>query len=333
MAEVIVLEHPSSAYLSKSIQEELTDLGIIVTHVDIERSSFPNGEKYYRLDVDSSFSLLGKTALYIAAITNDDEILDIFRVGTALTQFGIKRRVFVIPFLAYLSRDRASQFGEVVTAKSNIQMLGMIGAATEGNVFVFLDLHYSCVIHYFEGPCLRVELNAKNALLRAIADLQIPHENMMMGSTNLRRAAWVNKYARSIGIPVSFIREKPKVSLLESNGTEGVIGNVKDFTVIIYDDLIRSGSTIIQAANEYLKAGANKVIGMTTHFTCSDEKEIRRLIDSPIEKIIMTNSHPVTTHEIIRSCEKFVVVDVTDIFTQCLYEILPTPEHIHRSSI
>lgn len=333
MGDVVVLEHEHSRYLSQSIIEELTDLGLSVTHVDIKQSSFPNGERYYRIMIDSDFSLLGKTSVYIASITNDDDILGMDRIGSTLAQLGVKRRIFVIPFLTYLSRDRASFPGEVVTSKCNMQMLGSMGNATEGNAFIFLDLHYTCYLHYFEGSCLRVELSAQNALLRAISQQNYPHDKMMMGSTNLRRAASVNKYAMAMNIPISFVREKPKVTQLEANEIEDVVGNVKGYIIIIYDDIIQSGKTIISAAEKYLKAGATKVVAIVNHITCANEEQILKLINSPIEKIIVTNSHPITNHPLIQESEKFLIVDISDLFIQCLYEILPSPEHMHRSSI
>lgn len=332
--EVIVLENPNSVYISKSITAELDDLGVSTTHIDVERSTFPNGEKYYRLCIPTEFSLLGKTSLYIASITNDEEILDLYRIGSTLAQVGIKRRIFVIPFLAYLSMDRASHPGEIVTAKCNSQMFGMVGAATEGNVFIFLDLHYTCILHYFEGPCLRVELKAQTALIQAIKSLGYPTETLMMGSTNLRRAAWVNQYAQAIGIPISFVREKPKPDqTVFISQADGIVGDVKGYTVIIYDDIIRSGATLISAANCYLEAGAAKVIGVTSHFACFNEQQIVDLIESKLEKIIITNSHPITQNQLVQTSDKFHIVDVSQLFSQCLFEILPTPEHKHRSSI
>ncbi|KAK8895815.1 hypothetical protein M9Y10_013700 [Tritrichomonas musculus] len=334
MAEVVILEHPQSTYISKSISEELADLGVLVSHVGIERSTFPNGEKYYRFKIDSNFALLGKTSVYIASLTNDDDILDIYRIGSSLAQAGIKRRIFVIPYLAYLSMDRQFHPGEVVTAKCNSQMFGIIGAASEGNVFLFLDLHYTCILHYFEGPVLRVELNSQSALIRAIAEQNYPHDTLTMGSTNLRRASWVNSYAQAMNIPITFVREKPKPDQAEFiSQPDYIIGNVKGCRVIIYDDILRSGKTLISAAKCYLAAGATSVVGVITHFACYSEEHINLLIKSELEKIIITNSHPITQNPLIQESDKFVVVDIADIFTQCLYEILPTPEHMHRSSI
>ena len=333
--EVVLVTIDKSDYLSDMILEELQDLEVKIHKIGVRRERFPNGEKYYRLELPTRFSLINKTALYIASIITDDDLLDMYRVGTALVQAGIQRRIFVIPFLAYGSMDRATMSGEVVTAKCNSTMLGTVGTTSEGNVFVFLDLHYPCLLHYFEGPSLRIELHAKSALLREITGMHLDMSNVIFGSTNLRRAAWVNDYAMALQVPVSFIREKVKdgKEIAFTSEADLIVGEVKGKHVLIYDDLIRTGRTIIGAAKKYLEAGAIRVDAVTSHLACFDDQQITDLINSPLETIIATNSHPVITNPLIKNSKKFHIVDVSDIFTQCLYEILPSPEHMHRSSL
>ncbi|OHS94731.1 Ribose-phosphate pyrophosphokinase [Tritrichomonas foetus] len=330
MSEVVILEHPNASYLSQDIYQDLQDNGVSINHVDVDRSTFPNGEKYYRIHVDSNFSLLGKTGVYIASLTNDDEILDMYRVGTALVQAGLKRRIFVIPFFAYLSLDRVGLTGEIMTAKCNSMLLGLTGSAGEGNVFVFLDLHITSLLHYFEGPCLRMELYGKNALLRGIADQNWDTSNIIIGSTNLRHANWVNSYAKSLGCQVAFCRDKGNYI---GDGSMGVVGDVTGKHVVIFDDMIRSGESAISATKVYLAAGAKRVDLVASHLACFDIMHIEGLIESEIQTIIVTNSHPVTQSEAVRSSPKFVVVDVSNIISQSLYEMLPSPEKPHRASL
>ena len=333
--EVVLVSTDKSEYLSDMILEELQDLEVNIHKIGVHRQNFPNGEKYYRLELPMRFSLINKTALYIASILNDDDLMDMYRVGSALVQAGIQRRIFVIPFLAYGSMDRATMSGEVVTAKCNSTMLGMVGSTSEGNVFVFLDLHYACLLHYFEGPSLRIELQAKSALLRDIAGMHFDMSKVVVGSTNLRRAAWVNEYAMALQVPVSFIREKIKGDdeIAFRSDADLLVGEVSGKHVLIYDDLIRTGRTIIGAAKKYLEAGAVRVDAVTSHLACFDDAQIQALIDSPLQTIIATNSHPVTKNPLIKNSKKFHIIDVSDTFTQCLYEILPSPEHMHRSSL
>lgn len=337
MCDVVLLDLPKSRYLSDLILEELQDLGVDVKRLNVERKLFPNKERYYRLLIDSNFSLLGKTAVFIGSLTSDEDILDMYRIGSALAQAGLKRRVFIIPYLAYQSMDRANFPGEVVTAKCTNQMLGIVGSSNEGNVFVFLDLHYACLLHYFEGSCLRIELYAQNALLSIVQSLYPDLSNIMIGSTNVRRAAWVNSYAQALHCPIAFIREKFRSSDVDDiafkSEPEEVLGDVKGRHVIIYDDIIRSGRTIINAAMKYLEAGATSVDVMASHLCFFEDNQIEGILRSPIKHIIGTNSHPVTQNYLIQQSSRFCIVDISDVISQCLFEVLPTPDHMHRSSI
>lgn len=338
MSEVVLLHNSKTEYFAAGIMSELTDLGIKVTPLSVIRRQFSNGEHYYRLDIQSQLSLVGKTAVYVGALIDDDDFLDITRIGATLALAGLSRRIFVIPFFGYQTMDRATLPGEVVTAKTNSQMLGGIGSSNhEGNVFMFIDLHYACILHYFEGPCLRIELHAQNAMLQTLRELDFDFGNVIFGSTNLRHTALVDSYAKALDCPISFIREKynpTKENEIDfHNEPEDIIGNVEGYHVIIYDDIIRSGRTVINAAKMYLSAGAVSVDVVASHLTCYNEQNVNDLINSPIRRIITTNTHPITQSSIVKNNDKFIVVDVSNIFLQCLYEILPAPEHKYRFSI
>jgi ribose-phosphate pyrophosphokinase len=250
-------------------------------------------------------------------------------VGGALAQAGLRRRIFIIPFLGYSSVDRAGDPLEVVTAKSMTQMLGVVGAGDDGSVFLFLDLHYPCLLHYFEGPCVRIELYCKNALLSAIRRQRYDSGNLVVGSTNLRRANWVNAYATALDVPLVIIRERE--GRAGDRDMAGVVGDVIGKHVLIYDDIVRSGKTIISSAQKYLEAGASKVDVCTTHLACFEEQQIIDIIESEIGVVIATNSHPVTANPLVR-LPKFVIVDIADVFTQSLFQLLPLQGTIHGMS-
>ena len=293
--------------------------------LNIKRSTFAGGEKYYRLDVPNNFDLLGKTAVYVSSLTGDDDILEVYRVGSTLVQYGVKRRVFIIPFLAYSTMERAVLPGEVVTAKVTIQMLSSIGSGSNGNVFLLFDLHTAGLLHYFEGPCLRLELYGQKTLMKALSLLGFDSKTFMFASADLGRTAWVNSFARETGTSVAFIRKVRKMvgDQSESEAFE-VIGNVENKNIIIYDDMTRSGSTLIHAATKYLNSGALSVDVMVSHFLPTSLNIFSKLLSSPIRKFVMVNTHPMTQHEEVKlNSDRFIVVDASDQFVNCLEEILP----------
>ena len=324
--DVLLLSTERSEYLSDLIYSHLTSQGFNISKLPIERSKFPDGEQYYRLGVASNFDLLGKTSIYVCPLTNDDEILEVVRVGQTLVQYGVRRRVFIIPFMAYSTMERAVKNGEVVTAKCTIQMLSSIGSVGNGNVFLLFDLHTAGLLHYFEGSCIRLEIYGQKILTKALPFLDFDSETYMFASGDLGRTAWVNAFAKANNTKVAFIRKKRTHTKDGNSVTEvcEVIGNVKDKHVIIYDDMTRTGGTLIKAANAYLERGALSVDVMVTHLAVIGEKEINILLNSQIRKIVGTNSHPNTQHPLIKQhSEKFIIIDCTPEFGECLEEILP----------
>ena len=324
MSDVLLLHTPASGYFADAIYESLRKRGIRVQRLDIARSTFPDGERYYRLNVQSNFELVGKTAIYVCPLTGDEEILEVARVGSTLVQYGVKRRVFVIPFLAYSTMERAVLPGEVVTAKCTIQMLSSIGSMGNGNVFLLYDLHTSGILHYFEGPCIRLEIFGQKALTKGLKHLGFDPKTYMFASADLGRTAWVNAFAREQGTTVAFIR-KMRMHVDGKSTTQvcEVIGKVAGKHLIIYDDMTRSGGTLIHAAEKYISEGALSVDVMVSHLALIDDKIIENLINSPIRKIIATNSHPHTQWEKIKNHDKFIILDTSEQFVECLEEIVP----------
>jgi ribose-phosphate pyrophosphokinase len=226
--------------------------------------------------------------------------------------------------------------GEVVTAKSNMQMMAVL-CAEEGTVFLFVDLHYPCLLHYFEGPCIRIELSCQSALIREIERLPYNRAALVVGSTNLRRANWVNRYATELKVPLALMREKERETkegddIAFRSVSGGVVGDIRGKHVLIYDDIIRSGKTIISAANCYIDAGATGVDVCTSHLACFSDDHIQAIIESRIGVVIATNSHPATRNPLVVGSPKFRIVNIAELFNQCLYELLPSADHLRGVS-
>lgn len=326
MSNLVILSTEKSSYFSNLILDNLSARpDVHLDKLEVIRSTFPGGERYYRLDVKDNFELLGKVAIYVCALTDDDDILEVIRVGQTLVQLGVRRRIFIIPFLAYSTMERAVNPGEVVTGKVTIQMLSSIGNGSNGNVFLLYDLHTPGLLHYFEGSSIRLELSGHEPLLKSLHMLGFKQEEFMFASADLGRTTQVNAFARETGTGVAFIR---KVRSQDVNGNPTtnayeVIGNVAGKHVVIYDDMTRSGTTLILAAEKYLSSGAKHVSVMITHFLPNDDKCIQRLIDSRFKKIVMINTHPGSQLEMVQKNERFVVIDCSHQFVECLKEIIP----------
>lgn len=312
MKDVMIYSTAGSRYFADLIARQLgIDVG------GIERKKFGGGEEYYRIGINDRAELIGKTIIFVSSTNTDADFLELERVGCALAGYGSLRRIFVIPFLGYSTMERAKRAGEVVTAKTIARDLSKIPNSGLGNVFLMLDLHVAGLLHYFEGDCLRYELYAEEVLAEAIRELKL--KNFMFASADLGRPSWVQTYANQFGTDVAFIR---KLREFERTRALEVIGRVLAKNVIIYDDMTRSGGTLIDATKAYIEKGAKKIYALLSHLALDNEEVIRILEESGLQKIISTNSHPMSQHELIKQSEKFVVKDVSGEFVKIIKKIL-----------
>ena len=214
----------------------------------------------------------------------------------------------------YSTMERAVHPGEVVTCKSTVKMLCGIPSSGLGNLFMLLDLHTSGIIHYFEGTVQAMELYAEPILERAIAEHIDFNEPVIFGSADLGRPLWVEAFANHFGVGIAFIRKSR--SFEDTHVIGEPIGDVNGKHVVIYDDLTRSAGSLIKACEAYLQNGAVKVTAVVTHLSLIDEKVVKNVINSKIDKIIATNSNIRSQMDIIQNSEKFVIYDIAPIFAR-----------------
>lgn len=316
---IVVYSTKASEYLAEKICAQLH-----AAKGDIIRKAFGDGERYYRINIEDKGELMGKNIVFVASTHTDEELLEVIRVGSALANgCGVRRIVFCIPFLGYSTMERAVKPGEVVTAKVNIRLLSTIPSSALGNSFLFLDLHVSGLLHYFEGSSLRSELYAEKVLIegieRFIREDGLKEGDFMFASADLGRPLWVQSFANNFHTGLAFIQ---KARNFESTYVLNVIGSVKDKHVIIYDDMTRSGATLVHAAEAYIANGAKSVYCALSHLAFNNEDVIDLLSNSVIKRIVSTNSHPMSQHPKVLSNPKFIIQDVSRNFSSAVKSII-----------
>lgn len=134
--------------------------------------------------------------------------------------------------------------------------------------------------------------------------------NFVLASTDAGRAKWVESLANDMGVNAAFVLKRR----LQGDQTEvsAVNADVNGKTVIIYDDMIRSGGSIINAAKTYKDAGANDIYVITTHGLFIDNGLENLKKSGLVQKVICTDTH-VNTQSIsdnfleVRSISELIV--------------------------
>jgi ribose-phosphate pyrophosphokinase len=184
-------------------------------------------------------------------------------------------------------------------AKNRARMLSSIPRAKLGNQIVMLDLHSEGIPHYFEGTIRPFHVYAKPVIEQLARELA--GDSFVLGSTDAGRAKWVESLANDLRVPAAFVFKRRLSG--ETTEVTAVSASLAGETVVIYDDMIRTGSSLINAGRAYRDAGAGRLIAIATHGVFAGDGA-RRIRESGLfEQVAVTDSHPNARQEgvIVRS--------------------------------
>jgi len=249
----------------------------------VERSVFPDGEHYLRVATD----VLDRDAVVVGGTISDAATLELYDLACAVVENGATTLSLIVPWYGYATMDRASKPGEAVTAKNRARIFSSIPAAKLGNQILLLDLHNEGIPHYFEGSLHPVHVSAKPIVEELARELG--GERFVIGSTDAGRAKWVATIAYDLGVAAAFVYKK-RLSPT-STAVSAVTMSFSGQTVVVYDDMIRSGTSILNAARAYRDAGAGAIVAIATHGVFPGDA-LARLVDSGLfVRIACTDSH------------------------------------------
>lgn len=251
----------------------------------VERTDFPDGERMFRLreDVD------GREVVLVGGTIDDAATLELYDLATGLVTGGARRLTLVVPYFGYSTMERAVREREVVTAKCRARLLSSIPPASYGNRVLLVDLHSEGIPHYLEGEIRGFHVYAK-PIVKDIARELAGGADFVLACTDAGRAKWVESLANDLGVTAAFIFKR------RLSGTETEVrstsAEVAGRTVIIYDDMIRTGGSLVKAAHAYRDAGAARIYAIATHGVFPGDALERIEAAGLFERIVVTDTHP-----------------------------------------
>lgn len=250
----------------------------------VDRDAFPDGERYQRI----ASTCAGRDAVVVGGTITDSDTLELYDLACGVVGYGARRLSLVIPFFGYSTMERAVVPGEVVTAKARARLLSSIPEATTGNQVLLVDLHVDGIAHYFEGGVRPVHVYGKPVVQAAAR--RLGGDGFVLACTDAGRAKWVESLAGELGADCAFVYKRR----LGGAATEvtGVSAHVAGRPVVIYDDMIRTGGSLLAAARAYLDAGATRVAAVATHGVFPGDALARIQAAGVIERVACTDTHP-----------------------------------------
>jgi ribose-phosphate pyrophosphokinase len=248
---------------------------------EVETRLFPDGERYLRLRSDSvsrDVSVLGGTV-------SEADTLELYDLASGVVEAGARSLTLVIPYFGYSTMERATRPNEIVTAKTRARLLSSIPVAGSGSRVLLLDLHTEGIPFYFEGALRPVHLSAREVVLETLRRLGAE----VVACTDAGRAKWVERFANDLGIGPAFVFKRRHQHGIEVTAVSAQVAGKR---VVIYDDLIRSGASLLAAARAYRDAGASSMAAVATHGVLPGDAVDRLRGSGLLDKLVITDSHP-----------------------------------------
>jgi ribose-phosphate pyrophosphokinase len=263
----------------------------------VERRRFPDGEQYQRLATE----VADRDVVMVGGTTDETDTLELYDLASTIVHQGASRLTLVIPYYGYSTMERAVRPGEAVVAKTRARLLSSIPAASFGNQVFLLDLHVSSIAYYFEGAIRTVHVYGKSIVMAAAR--RLGGADFVLACTDAGRAKWVESLANDLGVPAAFVYKR-RLSGSETEVT-GVSAQVAGKRVVIYDDMIRTGGSLISAARAYRDAGAAAIDAIATHGLFPGDSVAKLEATGLFGRLVVTDSHP----RAIASASAFVEIE------------------------
>ena len=178
-----------------------------------------------------------------------------------------------------------------------------------------MDLHASQIQGFFDIPVDHLQGVPLLAPYFVEKFKDFAREDLVVVSPDLGSVTRARKFADRLGAPIAIIdkrRPRPNVSEVMN-----IIGDVKDKTCIIVDDIIDTAGTICNAAAALVeRGGAKEVYGCATHGVLSGPA-IERIENSVFKEMVLLDTIPVRD----TSCKKIVSLPVAPLFADAIERI------------
>lgn len=242
----MIIGGSASQKLAAKIAKELN-----TTLIPIETRKFPDGERYIRIKGELKDEAI---VVQSTGYPQDENLIELFLILKNLKSMGIGKIRVVIPYFGYGRQEKRFKTGEAVSAIIIAELLQFSGA---DEIFC-INLHEDNITEFFSIPAY--DLSA----MPPIADyIKEKLQNPVIIAPDKGALGFAKEIAEILNCEYDYL-EKTRISPEEvKTKTKNI--NVKGKEAVIIDDIISTGSTIVNAAEILKELGASKVIVSCVH--------------------------------------------------------------------
>jgi len=300
-----IISGSSNPYLASSIIEKLNQIAGKKTSklIPVEISKFANDEK--RVWIKNKELVRSQEVCLIQSfnIPVDEHIIETLLIVDALERLGARGVTLIIPWLGYSLQDKVFRSGEAIAAKV---IADIISNHFVKRVFL-LDLHNSSIPGFFSVPTYH--LFADDVFIKYLKS-ELNLDEAIVASPDFGGIKRARIFAKKLGLEMVNIDKSRdlKTGQVTANALHGP--SVKDKNIIVLDDVIIAGSTVVESAALLKKEGAKKVYFLASHGVFC--QGLSMIEDSQIDQVVISNS----IHQDQQKSKKLKVLDISSIFAE-----------------
>ena len=300
MDKMVIFSGNSNPDLANGICKQLK-----VKLSDMLVSRFSDGE----IRVEINENVRGKDVFLVQSTCPpvNENMMELLIMLDALRRASPNRITVVIPYFGYARQDRKDRPRVPITAKLVANVLTVAGA----NRVLTLDLHAGQVQGFFDIPL--DHLYAINVFVEYFKEINM--DNLVIVSPDVGGIKMARAYAKCFGADLAIVDKRRNSP--EATEVMHIMGEVKDKNVIIVDDIIATGSSIVEASRALKKSGAKKICAAITHGILSNNA-VQKLETSEIDSLVITDSIPLLKE---KQSKKIKVIPVDKLFADAIQRI------------
>ena len=243
--------------------------------------------------------------VFIIQSTNPpaDNLIELLIMIDAARRASAKTITAVMPYFGYARQDRKDQPRVAITAKLMANLLTIAGT----DRIITMDLHAAQIQGFFDIPF--DHLYGSTVFKKKIELLK---KNLVVVSPDVGGIKIARAYAKMLDCALVVIdKRRPKQNLAE---VMNIIGEVEGKDVLIVDDLIDTGGTIIGAVEALKEKGAQEIYGAITHPVLSGNA-LDRIRDAHISKLYVSDTINIEGNNQHKNIE---VISSADLFAEAI---------------
>jgi ribose-phosphate pyrophosphokinase len=240
-----------------------------------------------------------------STMPSSDNLFELLQMIDAAKRASARHITAVIPYFGYARQDRKDKPRVPITSKLVTNLLEAAGATR----IMTMDLHADQIQGFFEIPV--DHLYSSSLFIPDIEKLRL--SDLTIASPDMGGSKRATAYAKQLSTEVVICYKQRKQANQIDKMT--VIGDVSNRHIVLVDDMVDTGGTLVKAAEMLIDKGAKSVRAYCTHGVLSGQA-IEKIENSKLQELVITNTIPQ-----LKQSSKIRVLDVAGLFASVMQKV------------